>query len=302
MAARIFSVGLVTVSLLRSIMTMAYFRLLPERRVYLRARACAPRNGMGSWRHTSQPTNPKESTMTARTLVLALCLSALPAEASTAFRFRIPDGFRDLSPGLADATFAGLPEAIVSEARSGKYVAFGMDLREEDGFYENFNAVVQPGALKVSEDFASEHKAMLPVEYSKLLGGPVAVIEHGIATLGGVPVVRAVYDVQSPDLPMRQMQYMIPGGNEEWAILTYTATPQTFDRYLPIFEASAAATQGAQETKLFDFGRVGKGALFGAGIGLVVGLVAQLAKGRKKAAKPAPRRMAGRPARPVARR
>jgi hypothetical protein len=160
----------------------------------------------GILEHTSQLTNPKESTMTARTLVLALCLSALPAEASTAFRFRIPDGFRDLSPGLPDSTFAGLPEAVVSEARSGKYVAFGMDLREEDGFYENFNAVVQQGTLKVNEDFASEHKAMLPVEYSKLLGGPVVVVEHGIASLGGIPVVRAIYDVQNPNLPMRQMQ------------------------------------------------------------------------------------------------
>jgi hypothetical protein len=220
--------------------------------------------------------------MTARTLALVVCLFALPAEASTAFRFQIPDGFRDLSPGLPDASFAGLPDAIVSEARSGKYVAFGMDLREED--------------------FASEHKAMLPVEYSKLLGGPVVVVEHGIASLGGIPVVRAVYDVQNPDLPMRQMQYMIPGGNDEWAILTYTATPQTFDRYRPIFEASAAATQGAQEAKLFDFGRVGMGALYGAGIGLVVGVIAQLAKKRKKLAKPAPRRMPARPARPMARR
>jgi hypothetical protein len=241
--------------------------------------------------------------MTARTLLLALCLSWLPAEASTAFRFRIPDGFRDLSPGVPDATFAGLPEAIVTEARSGKYVAFGMDLSEEDGFYENFNAVVQSGALKVSEDFAREHKAQLPVEYSKLLGGPVVVVEHGISSIGGVPVVRAVFDAQNPDFPMRQMQYMIPGGNGEWAILTYTATPLTFDRYRPVFEASAAATEGAQEAKLVDFGRAGKWGVYGAGIGLIVGLIAQLVKKRQKVAKPAPRRMPGRvPGRPVGRR
>ncbi len=237
--------------------------------------------------------------MTARTLVLALCLSWLPAEASTAFRFRIPDGFRDLSPGAPDASFAGLPDAILTEARSGKYAAFGMDLSEEDGFYENFNAVVQTGALRVSEDFANEHKTKLPEEYAKLLGGPVVVVEHGITSLGGVPVVRAIFDVQNPDFPMRQMQYMVPGGNDEWAILTYTATPLTFDRYRPAFEASAAATEGAAEAKLVDFGRAGKWGVYGAGIGLIVGLIAQLAKKREKAAKPAPRRI---PGRPVARR
>jgi hypothetical protein len=239
--------------------------------------------------------------MIARALVLALCLSSLSAEASAAFRFRIPDGFRDLSPGIPEASFAGLPDAIVTEARSGKYAAFGMDLREEDGFYENFNAVVQPGALKVSEDFANGHKAQLPLEYSKLLGGPVVVLEHGIASLGGVPVVRAVYDVQNPDSPMRQMQYLIPGGNAEWAILTYTATPTTFERYRPLFEASAAATAGGQESKLVDFGRAAMWGLYGAGIGLVVGLIAHLAKKRQKVVMPAPRRIATRPGRPAAR-
>ncbi len=240
--------------------------------------------------------------MIARILALALCLSWLPAEASAAFRFRVPEGFRDLSPGLPDASFAGLPDAILALARSGKYVAFGMDLREEDGFYENFNATVEPGALRVSEDFANEHKATLPADYSKLVGGPVVIVEHGVASLGGVPVVRAVYDVQNDGVPMRQMQYLIPGGNGEWAILTYTATPLTFERYLPLFEASAAATEGLQEAKLVDFGRAGKWGVYGAGIGLIVGLIAHLAKKREKAAKPVPRRMPGRPPRSITRR
>ncbi len=237
--------------------------------------------------------------MTARALALALLLAT---DALGALRFQIPEGFQDLSPGAPDSAFAGLPEAVVAEARSGKYVAFGMDMRELDGFGENFNAILQSGALRVDEDFASGHKATLQTEYPKMLGGSVAILEHGIARLGGVPVLRTVYDVQNPNLPMRQMQYLVPGGNDGWAILTYTATPETFDRYLPIFEASAAATQGAHEAKLFDVGRVGMGALYGAGIGLVVGVIAQLAKKRKKAAKTAPRRMPARSARPVARR
>jgi len=83
------------------------------------------------------------------------------------------------------------------------------------------------------------------------------------------------------------------------AILTYTATPLTFDRYRPVFEASAASTEGAKEAKLVDFGRAGKWGVYGAGIGLIVGLIAQLAKKRQKAAKPAPQRM---PPRSVGRR
>jgi hypothetical protein len=240
--------------------------------------------------------------MAARPLVLALCLSWLPAEASTAFRFQIPEGFRDLSPGVPAETFAGLPDAIRAETQSGKYAVFAMDLREEDGFYENFNAVVQDGALRLSEDFANGHKSKLAEEYSKLLGGPVVVLQHGLTSLGGVSVIRAIYDVQNPDVPMRQMQYLVPGGNDQWAILTYTATPLTFERYLPLFEASAAATVGMKEAKLVDFGRAATWGLYGAGIGAVVGLIIQLAKKREKKAKPAPRRMPARSTRPVGRR
>jgi hypothetical protein len=236
--------------------------------------------------------------MTARALLLVLFLRSLSPEASAAFRFRIPEGFRDLSPGLPDASFAGLPDAIVSEVRSGKYVAFAMDVREEDGFYENFNAIVQSGTVRIDEDFANGHKNALPAEYSKLLGGPVVVLEHGVTTLTGVTVLRTVYDVQNPAVAMRQLQYVVPGGNEEWATLTYTATPSTFDRYLPAFEASAAATEGAREAQRFDWTKVGKGALYGAGIGAVVGLILQLLKKREKP-KPPPRRM---PPRPVGRR
>jgi hypothetical protein len=239
----------------------------------------------------------KESTMTARVLALTICLSWLSREAPAAFRFQIPDGFRDLSPGVPDASFAGLPDTIVQAARSGKFAAYGMDFREEDGFYENFNALIQSGALQITEDFVRGHRAESPAEYSKLMGGAeVAILEHGMTTLGGVTVLRAVYDIKTPEISMRQMQYMVPGGNSEWAVLTYSATPSTFDRYLPAFEASAAATSGLAEAKLVDFWRAGKWGIYGAVIGLVVALVAQLAKkGKKAPARPVPRRMPPRP-------
>ncbi len=230
--------------------------------------------------------------MAARLLALAILLSA---DAFGAFRFQIPEGFQDLSPGAPDSAFAGLPETVVAEARSGKYAAFAMDMRELDGFGENFNAILQSGALRVDEDFAREHKQSVQTEYAKMLGGPVTILEHGIPRMGGVSVLRAVYDVQTSNVAMRQLQYMVPGGNEEWAILTYTATPDTFARYLPVFEASAAATLGIQEAKLLDWGRVGMTTLYGAGIGAVIGMIAQVAKMRKKKANPVPRRMPPRP-------
>ena len=72
--------------------------------------------------------------------------------------------------------------------------------------------------------------------------------------------------IQNPDFPTRHLQYLIPGGIDEWAALTYTAPPRTFDRYRPLFEASASATEGAKDPKLVDSERAGTLALYGAGI------------------------------------
>jgi hypothetical protein len=123
------------------------------------------------------------------------------------------------------------------------------------------------------------------------------ILQHDLTTLGGVTVLRAVYDVQNPDVPMRQLQYVIPGGRK-WAILTYTATPMTFARYAPAFEASAAATRGIADAELFDFSRALTMGAFGGAVGGLIGLVVHL-KRKRWAPKPMARRM---PARAVPRR
>jgi hypothetical protein len=88
-------------------------------------------------------------TMISRALLLACCLGFSSVHARGDFQFQIPAGFRDLSPGAAESNFSGLPDPIVNQARSGKFAAFAMDFREEDGFYENFNAVVDSGGLRI---------------------------------------------------------------------------------------------------------------------------------------------------------
>jgi hypothetical protein len=178
-----------------------------------------------------------------------------------------------------------------------------MEFREEDGFYENFNAVVQEGALRVDEAAVKEWGEKLPAEFSKAMGGPVTVVEVKLSSIGGVPVIRAIFDAALPEIKMRQMQYVVPGG-KEYAILTYSSTPEVFDRYVGIFDAAAMATQGADKAQVVDFWRAGRAGLVGAAIALVVGLIQQLSKRRGGTGRASPvRPTAGRPAaaRPVRR-
>jgi hypothetical protein len=231
----------------------------------------------------------------ARTLALAVFCLSLPFSAVSEFRFQIPAEFRDLSPGAPPANFDGVPEAIVTESRSGKYVVLAMDFRYEDGFYENFNASVTKGALEVEPGSIEEHSSKLAAEYGKAFGSPVTVLEKDVTSVGGVPSFRIVYDVVIPgQLTMRQMQYFVPG-EREFAILTYSATPETFAQYRPAFEASALATQGAAAPKLVDWWRAGRAGLIGAVVAGVVGFFYQLLKSRQAPKRPPMRRMPPRP-------
>jgi hypothetical protein len=216
--------------------------------------------------------------------LLALAFSALSVPAAAEFRFQPPEGFQDLSPGGPESRYEGLPANLVSEVKSGKYAAFAMEFREEDGFYENFNAVVQKGALRVDEAAVKEWGEKLPAEFSKAMGGPVTVVEVKLSSVGGVPVIRAIFDATLPEVRMRQMQYVVPGGNE-YAILTYSSTPEVFDRYVQIFDAAAMATQGAEAARVVDFWRAGRYGLVGAAIALVAGLVQQLVQ-RSRSGRP----------------
>ncbi|HEX3482847.1 MAG TPA: hypothetical protein VHT91_47890 [Kofleriaceae bacterium] len=60
-----------------------------------------------------------------------------------------------------------------------------------------------------------------------------------------------------------------PGGNRT-AIVTFTASPEQFAGYQPLFDATAAASRGLKEPSRFDWEQVGVAAVLGAiGAGVV---------------------------------
>ncbi|HXT20967.1 MAG TPA: hypothetical protein VN923_09470, partial [Thermoanaerobaculia bacterium] len=160
--------------------------------------------------------------------------------------------------------------------------------------------IVQQVPTVVNQESLEQYVAAFPAQARREVpGAKITVREQGLKPIAGVPSLRLVIDLESPVVTMRTLHYLIPGGSET-AALTYSATAETFDQYLPIFEAAAQKTEGAAEApmtakvgqkllatgvsaddwqKIFSVGGKWIGALLGLGVVL---LASRLAK-RKKA-------------------
>ena len=183
----------------------------------------------------------------ARLATFVACIaSAANAAAEHPFTYSIPEGWTDLSPGAPDSNFENLHPGIVRQAQSGQFVAFAMDLRSQDGFYEGMNALVREGALTTHDDL-SELVPQLEQAYEREFEAPVHVIEADHEEIADVQAIRVVYDVTLPERQLRQVQYLMPGGLDWYTVVTYSTVPDQYESYRRAFESSANATGGLAE-------------------------------------------------------
>jgi len=244
--------------------------------------------------------------MIRRLSLLAACLLAVAAAPARAdWKFAIPDGWTDLSPGKPAPK--DLPEEVADEittiAQSGTYHTYAMDLRnrKRGGFAQNLNAIVQQRPLVADQRALEQWAASVPAQAAQeIAGGTGKVVEQSIVPVAGVPSLRLVVDIESTDAKMRSLVYMIPGGRST-AQVTYSSAPDDFAKALPLFESTVRKTEGAAlapvtaqiGSKLLQtgvsaddwrkiFGLGGK--LIGGGIGILVALYFANRSKRKKAA------------------
>ena len=231
-----------------------------------------------------------------RTTWLVVMLGLVAGRAAEAqvsvppFTFQVPAGWVNLSPGAPETNFAGLPPAIVAQARQLRFMA--MDLAGAgDGFAENVNLQLVSCTGRFTPELMDQVASQAPAQIQRMApGSRFQIIEKGVLSVGGVMAGRMVFDLDLAGGPsMRQLQYQLPAGSQ-CAILTYSSTPGDFARYLPMFEAAARATTGLSEPPsraLGLFSRIGgaglRGALIGGIAGCVAALVVALMRKKKKA-------------------
>ena len=180
---------------------------------------------------------------------VALAVSGVPAVAE-AFTVQVPEGWVDLSRGAPAANFEGLRPTIAAQVQSRQYVALAYDFaHEDDGFTENLNATVQSDAERVTERTIAALARELPAIAAR--NSPsvaLRVLESSVVLVGGVHRARLLTEVTVNGNIVRQAVFLIPGAGQS-LVLTYSSSPQEFARYLPTFDASAAATVGAVEPR-----------------------------------------------------
>lgn len=189
--------------------------------------------------------------MLARALPLffshSLALVALARDASAApspFRFHVPAGWTDLSPGQPASSFEGLDPGLVAELRSSDRVAAALDARPDS---PTFGALMLAGVEESPLRADDRTLARLAEDVAEGARRPevreAVIAEKAIVSLGGVSALRLVLRVAGASFEEERFIYALPGGT--WrATLVYAGTPAVMRAARPTLDAEAARTEG----------------------------------------------------------
>jgi hypothetical protein len=186
--------------------------------------------------------------------IASLALLAPAFASGSGFRFKVPDGWIDLSPtaSITPEVLSRLPPAA-ERIRRANVSFYAADLDHmHDGNLVTALARVDSKLVPITD----ESMKMLIADFEASFGtrGPdmsARVTEAGFVSIGGVTCIRFVGEVDKRGLKGKSINYLIPGHNEH-AVLVYSTDPGAFAHYQPIFDAAAAATVGAEEPPNFS--------------------------------------------------
>ncbi|HKO58716.1 MAG TPA: hypothetical protein VJ276_22815 [Thermoanaerobaculia bacterium] len=209
-----------------------------------------------------------------KAIVLAvLCLIlASAAHGASEFTYEIPDGWINVTD--RGAPTVDIPDFVVREGRSGKYVLYAVDPRmtSAQGSLVSFNAIEQAGSGRVTQAMVDATAAEMTRGVARS-GFTMNVKETKVAKLRGTDIGVVTSVMETPRGALQLVQYMIPGKTSA-AVLTYGCPPAEIDRYRPIFESSAMATTGVYDHGGFNFKSIGLAGVLGAIVAVVIGVVA----------------------------
>ena len=176
--------------------------------------------------------------------VLLIEGSAL-ADAPTSLRFKIPEGWVDLSSDAPRENFVGLDPALAKAAQSSKLHKTAMDLAHgNDGFVENLTVALAPCPGPFDQKLVDELVTYFPDAVAhEAPGATIQTLSQSLVQIDNVNAGRFENVVVIEGVKIRQLVYVIPGG-AECATMTYSTTEQAWPQYLAVFDASAKATTG----------------------------------------------------------
>jgi hypothetical protein len=216
-----------------------------------------------------------------------LAILATQAIAASEFQYSIPPGWTDLRaaivPGSDDHLTDNIPQALMRDAENRQFVVVAVDpvgtTYQRAG--ATFNAKEAQTTGKLTLDEMKKGAADL-VAHFEAAGLPATLVETKVVKLNGVNVGTITIDVESTWGNRRLLQYLITG-HKSLTVLSFAAPKADFDRYLPVFEASARATKGGYNHGSFDWERVFVAGGIGGLISVVAGSILAYVRKRRDA-------------------
>jgi hypothetical protein len=217
-----------------------------------------------------------------RTLAaLALATGIATAHAGE-FVYTAPSGWWDLiapNPPEAGRDMTRIPKDMLTEAMSGKFMAYSADPVENASYPAMFKAVEQPGTVVVTLDEVNKAAAEM-IRALAASGIRATIDEYSVFKLNGVPAGMLTIDLGGTGNSRMIRQYLIPG-KKTATVLSYSIPKYEYARYLPAIEASARATKGAYDNGGYSFKRGGTAFVVGGLVGALGYVVIVLARRRR---------------------
>jgi hypothetical protein len=199
--------------------------------------------------------------------MVAALVGGAALAAPSPFAFEVPPGWRDLTPGVPESNYTGVPAEVTAQIKKTAPLFFAADVSDLQGrFMTNVRATLVPGSGVVTDDSLAGY-----VRDLKAAGARFDDTDMELDDWNGVTVGKITGELTIGDSTIAQVVYVIPGP-ESRVFLTYSTMPAELARYAPVFDAAARATRGAVQPVSFLERRGVRGTLL-AFIGAVIALV-----------------------------
>jgi hypothetical protein len=180
---------------------------------------------------------------------------ATQAKAASEFQYSIPPGWRDLRAAVAsgDKNLDNIPPKLLEDAADRDFAVVAVEPQgtTNQQLGAIFNAVEAPSTGRITLHEMERYSPAI-VEQFKANGFTASIWDTKVVKLNGVNVGKITFEAKDGKESRTLLQYIIPGRRSA-AILTYAAPRSDFNRFLPVFEASAHATRGGHEPGSFKW-------------------------------------------------
>ena len=206
----------------------------------------------------------------------------------TGFSFTYPDGWFPISKSdqgqLANVLPPELKEWLSKNNADLSMISVMVIRAGEDDFLENVNVASQQGQVSVASSSVAEVSSTIRQQFQQA-GARIDNMNAVVRQIASrdVYVIDYVLSLPGAGAPVRQRQFIIPGGGKTFFV-TCSSTPEAFTTYEPVFEQMLASFQAPAVVKKGISGSAlagGIGGLVGGLIALLAGMSKRFSRGAK---------------------